>query len=747
MASSDRNYVACWYDWASDKVIVLERDNTGVLFKKKYNAPYYFYIPDEEGKHLSLFGDKLTKYEFSSREEYEEAKKLCPVRFESDFRPVHRVLMDYYYDLPAPPVYYSFIDIEVDYSKKIGFAGPTNPYAVINAVTIYQSWSKKYFTLVIPPVVDGVKWDSKKENTVESLYDEIHSLIDDKLLRSAIIPEIIICIDELELLNKMLDLIQESDIISGWNSEFFDIPYICKRLLLAGGESLLARMEHVGVRPPKEEMVNRYGSEEPIFKFLGRSHLDYMKLFQKFTFEGRVSYALGNILQEEVGIGKLEYSGSLEELYHNDFAKFVAYNFRDVDGLVQLDEKFKFIALANQMAHESTVVFDAIMGTVSYVETAITNHAHYKMDRIVHDKKIGEHDKVEGAIVMTPKIGLHEWIGSVDINSLYPNTIRSLNISPEKIIGQFTSKEDSWKDVRTAADARHCLIFEDNHQEVLTAKEWKDILIKNNWAISAYGTVFDQGSGRGVVADILGFWYAERKRLQAEKKKWGKLAKELPDGDEKLEAKKKEEHYDLLQLTKKISMNSLYGALLNVAFRFGDERMGASVTASGRAITSYMIETLAFLLTGERDSIVKSTTVDKDGKLVHEYSIKSEAIIYGDTDSLIGSSEVKTNYGTLALEALFHACPIKTERENGKQFGEGLPNLKTLSFSENSIKYMDVKAVYRHKVSKARWRVTLEDGKTVEVTNDHSIMVERNGKLIEAKPSEILESDNFISIV
>lgn len=628
-----RNYVAAWYNWADDKVIVLERDNDGVLYKKKYNVPYYFYIPDEDGKHLSLFGDKLTKYEFSSREEYEEAKKLCPIRFESDFRQVHRVLMDYYYDRPAPPVYYSFIDIEVDYSKKIGFAGPTNPYAAINAVTIYQSWSKKYFTLVLPPTVDGIKWDSKKENTVQSLYDEIHSLIGNNLLRSGIIPEIIICSDELELLNKMLDMIQESDIISGWNSEFFDIPYICERLLLAGGESLLARMEHIGVRPPKREMVNRYGTEEPIYKFLGRSHLDYMKLFQKFTFEGRVSYALGNILQEEVGIGKLEYSGSLEELYHNDFAKFVAYNFRDVDGLVQLDEKFKFIALANQMAHESTVVFDAIMGTVSYVETAITNHAHYKMNRIVHDKKIGEHDKVEGAIVMTPKIGLHEWIGSVDINSLYPNTIRSLNISPEKIIGQFTSKEDAWKDVKKSANDRHCLIFEDNRQEVLTAKEWKDILIKNNWAVSAYGTVFDQGNGRGVVADILQFWYSERKRLQAEKKKWGKLAKELPAGDEQLEAKKKEEHYDLLQLTKKISMNSLYGSLLNVAFRFGDERMGASVTASGRAITSYMIETIAFLLTGERDSLIKTTTVDKDGKLVHEYSIRSEAIIYGDTDS------------------------------------------------------------------------------------------------------------------
>ena len=131
-------------------------------------------------------------------------------------------------------------------------------------------------------------------------------------------------------------------------------------MVLAGGKSLLQRIDHIGVREPRKEMVNRFGSPEPIWKLTGRSHLDYMKLFQKFTFEGRVSYALGNILEEEVGMGKLEYDGTLERLYHDDFPLFVAYNFRDVSGLVDLDGKFKFIAQANQMAHENTVHFDAV---------------------------------------------------------------------------------------------------------------------------------------------------------------------------------------------------------------------------------------------------------------------------------------------------------------------------------------------------------------------------------------------------
>ncbi len=628
------NYVAAWHDWDDDTIIVLERDEEGNLFKTRHNSPYYFYVEDEEGEYESIYGHKLIRAEFSNRHEYEAAKKLFPVKFESDFRPLQRVLMDKYYGRPAPNVYYAFFDIEADYTKEGGFPSPSNPYAVINAVTVYQSWTKKFFSLAIPPTVNGVNWLDIPGNTVEKIYEMQRDLISQKLLRTDIIPEIILCKNEAELITAMISLLQEADIISGWNSEFYDVPYTCERIILNGGNSLLAQLEYPGVKPPRKESVDRYGSPEPVYRFTGKSHLDYLELFQKFTFGGRTSYALGNILQEEVGIGKIEYEGTLEQLYKNNFELFVLYNFRDVDGLVQLDEKFKFIALANQIAHESTVLFDAVLGTVSYVETAITNHAHYNMKKIVHDKKVGDHEKVEGAIVLSPKIGLHEWIGSVDINSLYPNTIRSLNISPEKIIGQFTQKEAAWNLIRHEdSSEKICCVFENGQQELMTGAEWKRMLKENKWAISAYGTIFDQGNGLGVVADILGYWYAERKRLQAEKKKWSAKVKELDDGPEKEEAKKLVDHYDLLQITKKYAMNSLYGALLNKFFRFGDERMGASTTGSGRAITTHMIQTISYLLSGETHKLKKHTSLDKDGKVSHEYTIDDESIIAGDTDS------------------------------------------------------------------------------------------------------------------
>lgn len=623
---TDRNYVAAWMDYKADKVIVLERDQQGALHRKAFNPPYYFYIPDEEGEYTSLYGDKLMKAEFDSKQMYDEAKRQFDKKFESDIQPLKRLLMDRYYNVPRPIVNYAFLDIEVDYQQAIGFAGPSNPYGIINAITIYQSWTKKFLTYAVAP--------EEYEGDTQQLLDRINQLVAEKQLREGYIPEITICRDEYELLTRMLNDIQEADIISGWNSEFYDIPYICERLLLAGGERLLSRMEHLGVPLPRKEMVNHFGSEEPIYKFAGRSHLDYQKLFMKFTFEGRVSYALGNILQEEVGVGKLEHGhASLERLYHDDFPTFVAYNFRDVDGLVQLDEKFKFIALANQMSHENTVLFDAVLGTVAYVETGITNHAHNKFNKIVMDKKISEHDKVEGAIVLTPRKGLHKFGGAVDIRSLYPNVIRSLNMSPEKIVGQFYNKEQAFKDILAKNDVPHTLRLETGSEHTATAAEWSDALVLNLWAISGYGTVFDQSSGNGIVADILQYWYSERKRLQAEKKKWDKIAKELSDGPEKDHALKQSEDFDLLQLTKKISMNSLYGALLNAAFRFGDERMGASVTSTGRHITAHMLQTVGYLATGNEVKIDKKTTTLKNGKIENIYTTDCDAVIYSDTDS------------------------------------------------------------------------------------------------------------------
>ena len=215
-------------------------------------------------------------------------------------------------------------------------------------------------------------------------------------------------------------------------------------------------------------------------------------------------------------------------------------------------------------------------------------------------------------------------------------------------------------------------------------------------------------------------------------------------------AKKQEDQYDLLQLTKKISMNSLYGSLLNPAFRFGDERMGASVTATGRQITTHMIETIGEILTGTRLPLIKKSTLDEDGAFINEYTSDSEAIIYGDTDSVEAETVVKINGHNMTVQDAFAFLKGETIAYDGREF-KTLPHeiycTPTFDPVTSEVIQKPIKAIYRHKVSKKKWRVTLGNGKSVVVTQDHSIMIERNGALMEICPSDInTDTDICISI-
>jgi DNA polymerase elongation subunit (family B) len=205
--------------------------------------------------------------------------------------------------------------------------------------------------------------------------------------------------------------------------------------------------------------------------------------------------------------------------------------------MVDLDDKFKFIQLVNQMSHENTCLFENMLGTVRYVETGIANFAHNTLQVRVPDKQMmNDDDKVEGALVLNPSIGMHEYIGSVDITSLYPKTIESLNISPEMFVGQFSEGEEAWSAIirghSIAGDAvpddTTFRLNEDNRDFIdLSVAEWRDVIKEQKWAVSAYGTIFRQGEGIGLVPSVLSFWFKERKRLQNEKKKWGKIARDL----------------------------------------------------------------------------------------------------------------------------------------------------------------------------------------------------------------------------
>jgi DNA polymerase elongation subunit (family B) len=372
------------------------------------------------------------------------------------------------------------------------------------------------------------------------------------------------------------------------------------------------------------------------------------------------SYALDTIGDHEVGEKKVAYDGTLDQLYNNDFYKFVEYNRQDVALLDKIDKKLRFIELANEIAHDNTVNIKTTMGAVAVTEQAIINEAH-RRGMVVPDRKSRtwsdddvdytdeelyeiELQKAAGAYVAVPKAGLQRWVAGIDINSLYPSVIRAMNMSPETIAGQLrpdiTEKmigdrikegrktgaktygaAQAWDETFSSEEFRLVneknkasnitLVLEDSpFEELKTTQELSgaeayDLIFNSdlNWTLTANGTIFKQDI-QGIIPSLLERWYAERQVMQKKKKE----AIKRNDTDEI-------SHWDKRQLVKKINLNSLYGALLNQGCRFYDKRIGQSTTLTGRCITRHM---------GAKCNEV----------IVGKYDYKGPAVIYGDTDSI-----------------------------------------------------------------------------------------------------------------
>jgi len=597
-------FIAAFHDKRENKVMVWERNEAGQRVRRLFDPPHYFYAANSQGTHLSITNVLCKKIECTNMSEFDSLVAEYKLRriqtFETDFSPLERVLTDHYSKLDAPKLVIGFVDIEVDYDPSIGFAGPMNPYAPINAVTIAIDGT--FTTLAVPPK----SWPA---NEVLKTSKRLPSNI--QLFKT-----------ERQLLEVLLDIISKCDVLSGWNSEFFDLPYIAKRVELVLGKHALDRLALEGGPSPRwseKERFKHSSKKELVIDLQTRVHLDYLRLFQKFDLTKRQSYSLDNVSYEELGIKKVEYEGSLHELYNRDFERFIEYNIHDVTLLTLLDAKKKYIELANRMVHEATVNFAQVFGSVNLIDTAIINFAHNKLNKVVIDKSVRpEGPPVEGALVMTPKPGFYEWIASIDINSLYPSTIRSLNLSPEKIVGQLLGHEAEWRafsealanpnDPLKATVPVNVLLDGADEPMQMQAIELVNICKDNKYAVSGFGTILDQSAGEGLLPAVLTYWFKGRKEMQAEKKKHSKLAAEAEKAGDKVKAeehKKLAEYYDMLQGVRKVLLNSAYGALLNEYMRFGDPRLGASTTYSGRQISTCMINTVASCLNDMKPKLQK----------------------------------------------------------------------------------------------------------------------------------------------
>ena len=607
------SYVDAFYSRDNDLVSVVERDTKGQRQFREYPAKYVFYYPDAKGKYTSVYGDQLSRVSCKNLKEFHKELRIHSNSklFESDINPIFRTLEDNYLNADAPKLNVAWFDIEVDFDPERGYASPDDAFMPITAIAVYLQWMDTMVCLAVPP----------KTMTIDEAAKAVEEF-----------PNTMLFDNEADMLDTFLDLIQDADVLSGWNSEGFDIPYTVNRVTKVLSKEDTRRF-CLWDQMPKKREYEKYGKAAVTYDFHGRVHLDSLELYRKYTYEERHSYRLDAIAEYELGETKTQYEGTLDQLYNNDFKKFIEYNRQDCMLLEKLDRKLKFLDLANKLAHENTVLLQTTMGAVAVTEQAIINEAHRRGMIVPNRKKRDDEISTQaaGAYVAYPKKGIHEWIGSVDLNSLYPSAIRALNMGPETIVGQLRpdytknyieeqmtrhgkSFAGAWEGLFSSFEYQYVMErnvakevtidWEDGGSDTLSGAQIYDLIFESNqpWMVSSNGTIFTYDKD-GIIPGLLARWYKERKEMQA------KLKECIAAGN-----KVEEEYWDKRQLVKKINLNSLYGAILNPGCRFFDNRIGQSTTLTGRTITKHMASKINEIITGE-------------------YDYKGKSIIYGDTDS------------------------------------------------------------------------------------------------------------------
>lgn len=371
------------------------------------------------------------------------------------------------------------------------------------------------------------------------------------------------CKDEYELLTKFLHVWQSGrfspDIVTGWNIDGFDIPYIVNRII-----RILGKHEAEKLSPWKilnEVTIKNHDREIKTFLPMGISFLDYLALYKKFSFSNQESYRLDNIAEVVLGVKKLDYSeyGSLHELYIRNFEKFIDYNIHDVALIDMLEEKLGFIELVIAFAYDAKVNYNDTFTTVLPWDIIIHN---YLLDRAIvipQQRKGDNYTGLAGGYVKDVQAGMHKWVVSFDLNSLYPHLIMQYNISPETLLGRIP-----------------------NFPSIEAILDDKAILDPGENTITGNGTSYSK-KAQGFLPALMEKMYNDRveyknKMLEA-KKKLESLPKDSP---ERRKISNLISKYHNLQLAKKIQLNSAYGALANEYFRWFNFDMAEAITVSGQ---------------------------------------------------------------------------------------------------------------------------------------------------------------------
>jgi len=520
----------------------LKKDNEVHLWDDKggyqrFTFKNYAYMKDGSGVHTSLYGDKLKKINFWTQEDLESGKI-----FESDVPLETRVLVDRYTDDDNVSEGHRemYFDIEVEVTD--GFPEPRTAKDKITSIALYDKVSDSYSVFILSNISNYIK----NNVTVESFRSE------EELLQ--------------RFYQKYLEI--QPTILSGWNIDGFDIPYLYNRTRKIMGDSFANSLSPIG------EIY--YSENKKRFVIGGVSCLDYLKLYKKFTFTQQPSYRLDFIGKLEVNIGKIEYKGTLNDLYETDINKFIEYNLNDVVIIKELEDKLQFIDLVRGVAHLGHISYENVFYSSRYLEGAILVYMK-KLGVIAPNKpfnsKYSGGEKFSGAYVKSPKKGRHEWVYDLDLTSMYPSTIMTLNISPEMKIGKLSGWDA--EEFMKGTLKTYSLEINGKIKDTVNETELKKMLDNNKVSISTNGVLY-RNDKKGLIPVLLENWFNERVEYK-------NLMKKYADEGEI----EKSEYFKRRQHIQKIVLNSLYGVLGLPVFRFYDVDNAEATTVTGQKLIKF----------------------------------------------------------------------------------------------------------------------------------------------------------------
>ena len=421
--------------------------------------------------------------------------------------------------------------IDIETSAELGFPNVEDPMEEVLLITIQDYNSKQIVTF------------GKEHFTV--------SKDNHKYIR---------CKDEYELLKKFIEFIADDypHIITGWNIEFFDIPYLCNRIRKVLGEDSMKNLSPWNVVNRRE--ISRFKNIETVFDIMGIAVLDYLDLYKKFTYTAQESYKLDHIAKVELGKEKLDYGeyDSFRLFYKNNWQKFVEYNVVDTELVDQLEDKMKLIELILTMAYDAKCNYVDIFSAVRTWDCILWNHL-WKKNIVVHQRDENRKGRqIEGAFVQEPIPGKYDWVVSFDATSLYPSIIMQYNLSPETLIPGGLDVS-----VNTLLKRDHSLSTLEQEKLCMTANGYRFKTDK-----------------QGIFPEIV-------QKLFDDRQKYKKLMIAAQKKYE--ETKDKNYHKDIakynnFQMARKIQLNSLFGAWGNEFFRFYDDRIAEGITITGQYI-------------------------------------------------------------------------------------------------------------------------------------------------------------------